>query len=157
MSVGGRAGLLTILAVGGALVMVLGYIPTREAPRAGQVVFLPTGQSEPGSPRGKSPPAGYATLTQCLADEAGSLWVSGHLVAPRGSVTVLVSDADPQGVGVRVGRQDVRDQQLLSEGLPDSAFRVSLGWADTSSWFASGGPFPDSEVDPELGPTTHCP
>lgn len=157
MSVRSRAGLLTILAVGGALVMVLGYIPTRGAPRAGQVVFLPTAQTEPGSPGGRNPPVGYATLTQCLADDAGSLWVSGHLVAPRGSVTVLVSEADPEVVGVRVGRQDVRDQHLLSKGLPDSAFLVPLGWADTSSWFASGGPFPDSEVDPELGPTTHCP
>lgn len=154
-----------MVGLGGAsvmgLMMLLAFLPTRDAPRSGQLVFLPRHAATergalPASNGGK--PSVELLIHSCLVGTDGQLVVAGRYTGPavEGEPSyVLATSGDPRDPGVRVGRDDLRDQIPFGEPPPDGSFRVPLPWADIASRFVPvvGGDGPGGSA----GQVTTCP
>jgi hypothetical protein len=144
--------LAALFAAGAMAAGVIGMVPTRDAPRAGQIVFVPWGADALGP---ADPSSSVRLVLQGCEDLAQGLRVRGRLTGTATSSVVGVEGGLVGQAGVRIGRADLRDQY----GVVDSvgAFDVPIPWMQPAAAAAPAGPLVGGDEMTPFGPPTRCP
>ena len=143
-----KRGVVVVVSIGVACGLSLGFASQRSAGSAGQVAFVPGRTQAVTSAVQGSASSNLGTwalaIGECAEGPEG-LKVNGRVDGPAGgAVTVVVSGGDPEGPGVRTGR-DFAAHARPDEALPGD-FRVVLPWATMRSTFSLVGDRGDSGV-----------